>query len=131
MVYKSNGIFTNLNKKIYIASKKSVTRDKYNNEIINYDIPFSLGSFNYQPLQGEDLQAYMSVFGETKNKLVRVFLDIRYKNKLKEFDLAYLYGLTSANEEINGENANYVVRTCAEQNTKIMVVFEEIIKEEY
>ena len=131
MIYSSQGIFANLNKKIYIANKKSVSIDEYNNEIINYDIPFSLGSFNYQPLQGTELQAYMSVYGETKNKLVRVFLDIKHKHKLKEFDLAYLYNMTPNGEDINGENANYIVRTCAEQNTKLMVVFEEIIKEEY
>lgn len=131
MVYSSQGIFANLNKKIYIARKKTVTHDDYNNEIIEYDIPFSLGSFNYQPLQGTELQAYISAYGETKNKLVRVFLDRKYKDKLKEFDVAYLYGMTPNGEEIYGENANYIVRTCAEQNTKIMVVLEEIIKEEY
>lgn len=131
MIYSSKGIFTNLNKKIYIANKKSISHDEWNNEIIEYDIPFYLGKFNYQPLQGEDLQAYMSVYGETKNKLVRLFLDRKYKNKLKEFDVAYLYDTTPLKEDINGENANYTIKTCAEQNTKIMVIFEEIIKEEY
>lgn len=127
---KNNSIFRNLNKKIYIANKSTVSNDEYNNEIINYKKPFCLGMFNYQPLQGVELQAYMSAYGETKNKLVRVFLDTRYKNKIKEFDVAYLYGVTPNNEEINGEDANYIVKTCSEQNTKIMVVFEEIIKEE-
>lgn len=126
----NSNIFKNLDKKIYIASKIGVENDDYNNEIVKYDEPFYLGRFNYQPLTGSDLQAYISAYGETKNKLVRVFLDVKYKDKIKEFDLAYLYKITPKNENINGINANYYVRTCAEQNTVIMVVFEEIIKEE-
>lgn len=129
-MFKTKSIFNNLNKKIYIANKYHVTIDDYNNEIIEYSKPFYLGSFNYQPLQGSELQAYMSAYGETKNKLIRVFLDVKYKDKLKEFDVAYLYGKTPNSEKRNGANANYIVKTHAEQNTKIMVVFEEIIKEE-
>ena len=125
----NNNIFKNLDKKIYIANKIGVVYDNYNNEIIKYDTPFYLGNFNYQPLSGNDLQAYISAYGETKNKLIRVFLDVKYKNKLKEFDLAYLYGISPDNELINGTNANYYIRTCVEQNTAIMVIFEEIIKE--
>ena len=130
MYKRVNSIFSNLNKPILIARKDTVTYDDYNNEIINYASPFLLGNFNYQPLSGSDLQAYISAYGETKNKLVRVFLDTKYKNKLKEFDVAYLYGANPKGEAINGANSNYYVRTFAEQNTKIMVVFEEIIKEE-
>lgn len=126
----NSNIYKNLDKKIYISKKLGVEYDDYNNEIINYDEPFYLGKFNYQPLTGNDLQAYISAYGETKNKLIRVFLDVKYKNKIKEFDLAYLYNVTPKGEQINGINANYYVRTCAEQNTVIMVVFEEIIKEE-
>lgn len=123
------GIFNNLNKKLYIATKNNVTYDDYNNEIIDYNKPFYLGKFNYQPLTGNELQAYLSAYGETKNKLIRLFLDIKYINKFKEFDLAYLYNVEPKNEIVYGENANYKVKTFAPQNTKIMVVFEEIIKE--
>lgn len=126
----NRGIFNNINKKIYISKKKSVTTDEYFNEIVNYDTPFYLGKFNYQPLSGEDLQAYISAYGETKNKLIRLFLDIKYKDKFKEFDLAYLYDATPNDEQINGTNANYYVKTFVKQNTRIMVIFEEIIKEE-
>ena len=126
----SNSIYKNLDKKIYIAPKKGVEYDDYNNEIVIYEKPFYLGKFNYQPLSGNDLQAYISAYGETKNKLIRVFLDIKYKNKIKEFDVAYLYGVSPMGEQINGNNANYYVRTRAEQNTVVMVIFEEIIKEE-
>lgn len=123
--------FKNVLKPLYIARKSSeVSFDDYNNEIIKYDIPFFLDNFNYQYLTGNDLQAYMSVYGETKNKLVRTFIDISYKGLFKEFDLAYLFGVKPDNESVNGDKANYVIRTVAEQNTKIMVVFEEIIKGE-
>lgn len=123
-------MFDNLYKPIYIATKKDVEVDNYNNEIVTYNKPFFYKNMNYQPLQGNDLMAYMSVYGETKNKLVRVFIDAWDIGLFKEYDLAYLYGATPKNETIYGENANYKVRTYAEQNTKIMVVFEEIIKEE-
>ena len=126
----NSNIFKNFDKKIYIATKNGVKYDDYNNEIVTYDKTFYLGKFNYQPLTGSDLQAYISAYGETKNKLVRVFLDTKYRNKVKEFDVVYLYGQSPEGEKINGVNANYYVRTFAEQNTAIMVVFEEIIKEE-
>jgi hypothetical protein len=126
----NKGIFKNLNKPIYIAKKDSIEYDDYNNEIIKYEKPFFFGKFNYQPLTGDELIAYMSMYGETKNKLIRLFLDTKYINKFREFDLAYLYDINPKGEEINGENANYSVKTFAPQNTKIMVVFEEIIKEE-
>ncbi len=122
-------MFDNLYKPIYIATKKDVEVDDYNNEIVVYNEPFFYGNANYQPLSGNDLMAYMSVYGETKNKLVRVFIDSYNRNAFKEYDLAYLYGATPENEKIYGEFANYRVRTFAEQNTKIMVVFEEMIKE--
>ena len=130
MRLSNNNIFKNLDKKIYVASKNGVKNDDYNNEIVTYNSPFYLGKFNYQPLTGSDLQSYISAYGETKNKLVRVFLDTKYKDKIKEFDVVYLYGQNPYGEKINGVNANYYIRTCAEQNTVIMVVFEEIIKEE-
>lgn len=123
-------MFDNLYKPIYIAQKDKVIVDDYNNEIITYKEPFDFGVWNYQPLQGNDLMAYMSAYGETKNKLVRLFIDSDYRNAFKQFDLAYLYGINPDGEDNFGDNANYRVRTFAEQNTKIMVVFEEIIKEE-
>lgn len=125
-----NGIQHNLLKDVYIASKKSVEYDDYNNEVVNYDVPFKLGKFNIQPLTGNSLEAYIQVYGETQNLLIRTFLDLKYKDMLKEFDVAYLYGNTPFGEALNGDNANYTVRTYKEQNTKIMIIFEEIIKED-
>lgn len=129
-MYNTNSTFTNVYKKLYIASKDKVTYDDYNNELISYKEPFYFGEVNYQYLSGNDLQAYMSVYGETKNKLVRAFIDICNKGKIKEFDLAYLFDAEPSNETISGQKANYIVKTVAEQNTKIMIIFEEIIKGE-
>ena len=59
-----------------------------------------------------------------------MLVDYTDRGKFKEFDLAYLYGATPKGETIYGENANYVIKAFREQNTKIMVIFEEIIKED-
>lgn len=126
---KSN-IFTNWNKDMYIATKKEVTYDDYNNEIVNYNKPFFFGKVNYQPLTGKSLEAYMQAYGETENNIVSCLIDHTDKDKFKAFDLAYLYGVTPQGENKYGDNANYKVRAFKPQNTKIMVLLEEIIKEE-
>lgn len=119
----------NWNKPIYVATQKEIILDDFKNEIIKYNEPIYLGGHNYQPIVGSDLYAYMSAYGLTKNKLVRLYLDIEYKDTFKENDVAYLYGITPTDELENGSNANYKVKTFIPQNTKIYVVFEEIIKE--
>lgn len=124
-----NFLFANIEKPMYIAKKRSVEVDDYNNEIVTYSKPEYFGLFNYQPLTGDELMAYMSAYGETKNRLVRAYIPRWYINAFKEYDLAYLYRITPDDEDTYGANANYRVRTFAEQNTRIMVVFEEIIKE--
>lgn len=124
-----NNTFANVNKEIYIARKSSVTYDDYNNEIINYEKPFYYGLANYQPLNWKSLQAYKEVYGEVQSNVVQCLIDYSDENMFKEFDLAYLYGATPNGETINGENANYVVKAFRKQNTRIMVIFEEIIKE--
>jgi hypothetical protein len=123
-------IFDNWNKEIYISNKKGVKVDDYNNEIVEYDEPFYFGEVNYQPLTGKSLEAYIQTYGETQNDIVCCFIDIAYDGKIKPLDLAYLYGATPDGEAVYGDNANYIVRTYRKQNTRIMVVFEEMIKEE-
>lgn len=121
---------SNVNKEIYIAKKKKVDYDDYNNEIVTYDKPFFFGMRNYQPLVGNDLEAYIRTYGETNNSIVRCFIDSYERGTIRKFDLAYLYGATPKGELVYGDNANYRVKTVKEQNTKIMILFEEIIKEE-
>ena len=129
-----NDTFSNVNKPLYIARKKSITYDDYNNEIVEYHKPFRFISdekpinINYQPLNWKSLQSYMSVYGETKSNVVQALIDYTYENTFKEFDLAYLYGVTPKGEKVYGENANYIVKAFRKQNTKILVIFEEIIK---
>ena len=115
---------------MYIATKKGVTYDDYNNEIIEYNEPFYFGRVNYQPLTRKDLEAYIKEYGETKNNKVSCLINYTDDSKFKELDLAYLYGVTPKGEIQNGANANYIVRSYKPQNTKIMVIFEELIKEE-
>lgn len=124
-----NSVFKNWNKDLYIATKKGVVYDDYNNGIIEYNEPFYFGRVNYQPMNWRDLQSYMSAFGETTKHIVGLLIDYNDLGKFKEFDLAYLYGATPDGEEINGSNANYIVKSYKPQNTKIMVVFEELIKD--
>lgn len=123
--------FANRNKDIYIATKKGVKYDDYNNEIVEYNEPKFYGKRNYQPLTWRELQSYKEAYGEVRSNVVQCLLDYTEKGAFKEFDLAYLYGVSPIGEEVYGENANYIVKAFREQNTKIMVIFEEIIKEEY
>lgn len=125
-----NHIFLNWNKDMYIANKDSVDYDDYNNEIVKYKKPFYFGRVNYQPLTRKDLEAYIKEYGETKNNIVSCLINYTDDGKFKELDLAYLYGASPEGELQYGANANYIVRSYKPQNTKIMVIFEELIKEE-
>lgn len=123
-------IFQNWNKDMYIATKDEVVVDDYDNEIVTYNEPFFFGKVNYQPLTTKQLEAYMQTYGETENNIVSCLIDFKDRYKFNIFDLAYLYDAKPDNEVKNGANANYIVRAFKPQNTKIMVILEEIIKEE-
>ena len=114
---------------MYIATKKEIVVDDYNNELVVYNKPFYLGKVNYQPLTVKQLEAYMKTYGETNNNIVSCLIDYKDKDKFNIFDLAYLYDATPNNEIRNGDNANYIVKAFKSQNTKVMVLLEEIIKE--
>lgn len=128
---KSN-IFQNWNKELYIAPKDrdNITYDENYNEIVTYKKPFYFGKVNYQPLTRKDLEAYIKAYGETNNNIVSCLIDYVDDGKFQQLDLAYLYGVTPENELQYGDNANYIVRSYKPQNTKIMVIFEELVKEE-
>jgi hypothetical protein len=125
----STNIFKNWDKDMYIATKGEVQLDDDCNEIVTYNQPFYFGKVNYQPLTTKQFEAYIKEYGETENQVVSCLID--YNKKLfDKFDVAYLYGATPDNELKYGANANYKVRAFKPQNTKIMVLLEEIIKEE-
>lgn len=124
-----NHIFQNWNKDMYIATKKEVQYDDYNNEIVVYNEPFYFGKVNYQPLTTKQMEAYIKTYGEIENNVVSCLIDFKDRYKFNIFDLAYLYDATPQNEKKFGDNANYKIRAFKPQNTKIMVILEEIIKE--
>lgn len=126
---KSN-IFTNWNKDLYIAPKNGVEYDEHLNQKVEYDEPFYFGKVNYQPLTTKQLEAYIKAYGETENQIISCLINYVDSSKIKIFDLAYLYGSNPNNEVKHGDNANYVVKAVKPQNTKTMVIFEEIIKED-
>lgn len=125
-----SNIFKNWNKPMYIATKKEVVKDDYYNEIVTYNKPFFFGQINYQPLTTKQMEAYIQTYGETENNVVTCLIDFKDRYKFDVFDLAYLYDAKPDNEIKNGANANYKVRAFKPQNTKIMVILEEIIKED-
>lgn len=115
---------------MYITTKKEIIIDDYGNEIVEYNEPFYFGKVNYQPLTTKQLEAYIQAYGETESNIVSCLIDFKDRYKFNIFDLAYLYDATPRNEVKNGDNANYKVRAFKPQNTKIMVILEEIIKED-
>ena len=126
----TNHIFQNWNKTMYIATKTDeVVIDDYGNEIVTYNKPFFYGRVNYQPLTTKQMEAYIKAYGETENNVVSCLIPFKDRYEFDIFDVAYLYDANPKSEKINGDNANYVVRAFKPQNTKVMVILEEIIKE--
>ena len=125
-----NSIFSNWNKDLYIANKEKEEFDDYNNNFPTYKKPFFFGKVNYQPLTGKNLEAYMKAFGETQNSVISALIAYPDDGKYTSVDLVYLYGANPNGEKVYAENANYIVKAYKPQNTKIMVLFEEIVKED-
>ena len=119
-------IFKNWDKVCYISSKLQPIEDIYGNQIPQYGEPIKY-KFNYQPVT-DNKEAETLGYGESSTGLIRALLDMKYLNKIKQYDLAYLYDATPEGEANNGDNANYRVVTCKPQNTKILVYFEELTK---
>ena len=90
-------------KQIFIASKTGDDIDDLGNSISVYDIPVEY-KFNYR---GVSSQAEMVEFGEDAKTMLRMVIPISYKNQFKEFDVAYVDGVTPEGEGVNGANANY------------------------
>ena len=101
-------IFQNWDKDCYISSKLQPIEDVYGNEINQYSEPTKY-RFNYQPVIDKK-EAEMQGFGENSDGLVRALLDLIYLDKIKQFDLAYLYSAIPFNltqDEIYKENVVY------------------------
>lgn len=120
---------TNVKSKCYIGSKLDSTFDDNGNEIKNYDTPEEY-YFNIQPVSSLNTSsAEIESFGENVNrmKVAVVTNRAKYDNKFKEFDCAYLDGVTPNGESQNGQNANYRVYSVQPQNVAIRIFFIKII----
>lgn len=112
----------------YIALKEQSTFDDSGNEINNYGKPEKF-KFNIQPVSTANTSDIQE-FGENIGKMkVAIILNRdKYEGKFKEFDLAYLDGITPEGESKNGENANYRVYSVRNQNVAISVFFIKLVK---
>lgn len=111
-------------KEIYIAKKiLPVDLDDNGNEIVKYEKPVKY-SFNVQPLSSaNDIQE----FGQNANQMQKAVIDKEeYFNVFKEYDVAYLDGITPNDEKVNGKNANYRLLPPRNQNRVILLYFERL-----
>ena len=120
----TGNIFKRWYKPIYIATKTGSMIDDDYNETSVYDKPV-LYKMNIQPANASsDLEA----FGETSFSMMRAIVPYEFfKNKIKEFDVAYVYTKPEG-EAMNGDNADYRVKSVAEQNLVIVIYLEKITK---
>lgn len=109
----------------YIAERLENTTDEWGNVFPNYGEPKKY-CFNIQPVSNT---SNATVFGELIPRMkVAVIPKIEYTNKFKEFDLAYLDGISPVDESFYGERANYRIYSIQPQNAIIKVYFLKIIK---
>jgi len=113
------------NKKLYIASKTGTDIDDEGNEISTYNVPIEY-CFNYRGIKSN---ADLVEFGEKASITQRMVIDRKYEGYFKEFDVAYLYGATPDGEQINGDNANYVLLPPRIGNSVIIIYMQKIIRE--
>ena len=110
-------------KKCFIASKIGVDIDDYGNEISLYAEPEEF-MFNYRAISSD---AELVEFGEKASITQRMVIPISYKDKFKEFDVAYLYGADPSHEINCGDNANYVLLPPRVGNSVIIIYMQKII----
>lgn len=106
----------------YIAKKLKPVKDNDGNLIDTYSKPTRY-EFNYQPISSN---ADLMEFGEKANMIQKAIIPISYKNEFKEFDVAYLDGITPDDEVNYGDNANYKIHPPRNQNSVIQIYFERL-----
>lgn len=111
-----------IEKEIYIAPFLEEKEDDDDNTIRTYGIPFKLSAC-INSLNGSN---EMTVYGDRVFRMVKATPDIEWFSKIKEGDLAYLYGSTPEGETANGDKANYKVVAVLPQNLKMTVYFEKL-----
>lgn len=111
-------------KDVYIASKVGTQLDVEGNEITIYDKPNEKPyKFNYQTLSTD---ADIAEFGENAKIMKKAVIPISYQGQFKEFDVAYLDGVTPDGEENYGDNANYRLLPPRDGNSVIIIYFEKL-----
>ena len=111
-------------KDVYIASKVGTQLDIEYNEITIYDKPNEKPyRFNYQTLSTD---ADIAEFGENAKIMKKAVIPISYQGQFKEFDVAYLDGVTPDGEENHGDNANYRLLPPRDGNSVIIIYFEKL-----
>ena len=111
-------------KDVYIASKVGTQLDDEGNEITIYDKPNEEPyKFNYQTLSTD---ADIAEFGENAKIMKKAVIPISYQGQFKEFDVAYLDGVTPDREENYGDNANYRLLPPRDGNSVIIIYFEKL-----
>lgn len=111
-------------KDVYIASKIGTQLDDEGNEINIYDKPNSESyKFNYQPVS---TSADIAEFGEKAKIMKKAVIPISYQGQFKEFDVAYLDGVTPDGEKNYGDNANYRLLPPRDGNSVIIIYFEKL-----
>ena len=113
------------NKTIYIASKQGIEEDDYGHTVTKYEKPQKY-KMNVQPISSS---SDIEEFGENANLIQKAVIEYdEYFGKFKEFDIAYLDGITPDGEKVNGENANYRLYPPRNQNRCILLYFERLVK---
>lgn len=111
------------NKQIWIAKKIGTVEDDFGYETPIYDKPQKY-MMNVQPINAS---ADIQEFGERANQMQKTIIEKnKYLNKFKEFDVAYLDGVTPEDEQEYGENANYRLYPPRNQNKCITIYFERL-----
>ena len=124
MLNKRN-LFTNRNKRCYIASLLRTEEDENGNEI-NYYAKSKPYDFNIQPANGT---TDIALYGERISKMYKAIISFsKFNGVFKEGDKAYLEGCKPINETPNtyGSGANYKIVSVRPQNLGIMIYFEKI-----
>ena len=108
------------NKRIWIAKKIGAKENDYGTEIPIYDKPVEY-KMNVQPLSSE---ADIAEFGEKANQIQRAVIEYKkYFGKFKEFDVAYLDGVSPLSD--GGE---YVVNVSELDKERIKLINQLKVK---
>lgn len=109
------------NKKIWIAKQIPNELDDYGRPLYEKPVEYH---WNVQPVSAED---EMEKFGQNAYLMQKALIEMKYFGQFKEYDLAYLDGVTPEDETVNGSKANYKLLPPRNQNKCIRIYLEKII----